>query len=308
VTVHPDGIVEFDFLGKDSVPWHKEIHLPPLVRETLEELIDNARPPSSAGNGDGFHPTRDLPQLFPDIGSRNVNAFLSRIHEDLSAKMFRTYHATRAVCKSLEASGVRASDPEYVKWRAATLANLEAAILCNHTKKDTGNWEARKQRYEERTRKAQARRERYLEQLAEQEEALQVLVVEATTRRSLAQSELDKVDPADEARHKRAATQLARVKRRYEKRVATAKKRVATAKGRVERAEQAIGKIRAQMESADHKRTWNLGTSLKSYIDPRVYYRWGQQVDYDVLEKYYPKALRRKFAWARDEDGSSEEA
>jgi hypothetical protein len=25
-------------------------------------------------------------------------------------------------------------------------------------------------------------------------------------------------------------------------------------------------------------------------------------VDYDVLEKYYPKALRRKFAWVRNEE------
>jgi hypothetical protein len=32
-----------------------------------------------------------------------------------------------------------------------------------------------------------------------------------------------------------------------------------------------------------------------------VYYDWGQRIDYDVLDKYYPKALRRKFAWVRDE-------
>jgi hypothetical protein len=32
-----------------------------------------------------------------------------------------------------------------------------------------------------------------------------------------------------------------------------------------------------------------------------VFYRWGQQVEYDMLERYYPKALRRKFAWVRDE-------
>jgi len=49
------------------------------------------------------------------------------------------------------------------------------------------------------------------------------------------------------------------------------------------------------------KRAWNLNTSLKSYIDPREYYRWGQKVNYDVLERYYPTALRRKFAWVRSE-------
>ncbi|MFL7793974.1 MAG: hypothetical protein AB8I69_17665, partial [Anaerolineae bacterium] len=55
------------------------------------------------------------------------------------------------------------------------------------------------------------------------------------------------------------------------------------------------------------KRTWNLGTSLKSYIDPRVVYEWGQAVDYDVLERYYPKALQRKFAWVRGEEEEEEE-
>jgi DNA topoisomerase-1 len=58
---------------------------------------------------------------------------------------------------------------------------------------------------------------------------------------------------------------------------------------------------------AGHKRTWNLGTSLKSYIDPRVYHRWGQAVGYDVIERYYPKTLRRKFAWARTDGSDADE-
>ena len=300
VTIRPDGIAEFQFLGKDSVPWHKELALPPLVRETLEELIRTARPSRSAGNDDEGHPTRDLPQIFPDIGSRNINTFLSRIQKGLSAKVFRTHHATQAVRQSLEAAGVRASDPEYAKWQAVSMANLEAAILCNHTKKDTGNWEARKARFEERLEKAQARQVKYEEQLAERKEKLQLLQVEAATKRSIAQAVVDKVDPAQEARLEKAQAQVDRVQERYDKRIARAKELIATAQGRVERAEQAAGKIEAQRTLASHKRTWNLNTSLKSYIDPRVYVRWGKQVEYDVIDKYYPKALRRKFAWAKD--------
>ena len=62
-----------------------------------------------------------------------------------------------------------------------------------------------------------------------------------------------------------------------------------------------MGKIEVQREAAAGKRTWNLGTSLKSYIDPRVYHRWGVKVKSDVIEKYYPKTLRRKFAWVKGE-------
>jgi hypothetical protein len=81
---------------------------------------------------------------------------------------------------------------------------------------------------------------------------------------------------------------------------------IETSKGRVERAQNAIGKIKAQREIAAHKRTWNVNTSLKSYIDPRVYYRWGREVEYDVIERYYPKALRRKFAWVKTEGEPSQ--
>jgi DNA topoisomerase-1 len=308
VTLLPDGLAEFEFLGKDSVPWHKELVLPPLVYETLQTLIGEARPSRSAGNGDESHPTRDLPQIFPDIGSRHINTFLSRAQKGLSAKVFRTHHATRVVQESLQSCGVRADSPEYTKWAAVSNANLEAAILCNHTKKDTGNWEARKQRYEERIAKAQERLERYRGQVADRKEALQVLQVEAASKRAIAQARLDKVNPEKESRLEKARAYLQRTTERYDKRLARARRMIETAEARVQRTRDAIGKIQAQMELANHKRTWNLGTSLKSYIDPRVYVRWGEQFEYDVLEKYYPKTLRLKFAWARGDDPESEQA
>jgi hypothetical protein len=105
-----------------------------------------------------------------------------------------------------------------------------------------------------------------------------------------------------EAREKRKAAPDARkqqVKARYQKRIGVAERRVERTRGMLQRARLSRDKIKAQYSIASKKRTWNLGTSLKSYIDPRVYYEWGQQVDYDVLEKYYPKALRRKFAWVK---------
>jgi DNA topoisomerase-1 len=143
--------------------------------------------------------------------------------------------------------------------------------------------------------------------VAQRKEALQVLQVEAASKRALAQARLDKVDPAKETRLEKARANLARVTERYDKRLARARALLETAHGRVQRTQDAIGKIKAQMALANHKRTWNLGTSLKSYIDPRVYVRWGERVEYDVLEKYYPKTLRRKFAWAKNENDEPEE-
>ena len=67
-------------------------------------------------------------------------------------------------------------------------------------------------------------------------------------------------------------------------------------------AQQALGKLKAQALVAGKNRNWNLTTSLKSYVDPRVFHRWGQEVDYDVLGRYYSTTLRRKFSWVRQED------
>ena len=283
VTLHPDGSAEFRFLGKDSVLWHKQIELPELVHGNLEELIRTARPSDSNGG----HPTRDKPQLFPNTSSRDVNAYLSDVLPGLTAKVFRTHHATMAVQQKLQTSGVEADDPEYKKWEAANLANLEAAVLCNHTKKEPASWERSQKRYAERRQKAEERVDKYYGRVEEHRQALAELQAEYKARQE-AEAE------ASEARKKKTEAY-------YERRLGVARRRVERAEVQLAKARRALGKVKAQAAIAAKKRTWNLGTSLKSYIDPRVYYEWGQQVDYDVLERYYPKALRSKFAWVKDE-------
>ncbi|MFB0537083.1 MAG: DNA topoisomerase I [Anaerolineae bacterium] len=283
VALHPDGTTEFRFYGKDFVRWHKKLELPEIVRQNLAELSRAARPPNSGTrNTKKKHPTRDKPQLFPDIGSRDVNAYLSEILPGLTAKVFRTHHATEVVRSSLKASGVKAADPEYEKQKAATLANLQAAMLCNHTKNAPSNWPARREKLKERRQRAEERVQRYRLQVQEHTEALAALRREAREKKAGASS----------ARRKR-------LKASYQKKIERAKRRIETTKGRLQRAEDARDKLKAQTVIATKTRTWNLGTSLKSYIDPRVYYQWGQQVEYDVLESFYPKKLRQKFAWVK---------
>jgi DNA topoisomerase-1 len=189
------------------------------------------------------------------------------------------------VRESLTQSGIQSTDPEYLKWEAANLANLEAAMLCNHTKKAPASWPRSRQRYKERRENAEDRVRSYRERLRTQRDALVSLRREAREKRKAASP------PSKE-----------KVKARYEKRVGVAERRVERTRGMLERARLSRNKLKAQAAIASKKRTWNLGTSLKSYIDPRVYYEWGQQVDYDVLERYYPKALRRKFAWVQNEE------
>ena len=58
-----------------------------------------------------------------------------------------------------------------------------------------------------------------------------------------------------------------------------------------------IGKAKIDLELSVKTKDYNLGTSLKSYINPKVYAEWASKIDYP-LEKLYPKTLQKKFLWA----------
>lgn len=58
-----------------------------------------------------------------------------------------------------------------------------------------------------------------------------------------------------------------------------------------------IDKNRLDVELTKATREYNLGTSLKSYIDPMTYVRWANHVEFD-LDKFYPKTLKNKYSWA----------
>lgn len=58
-----------------------------------------------------------------------------------------------------------------------------------------------------------------------------------------------------------------------------------------------IEKAKYDIELTKKTKEYNLGTSLKSYIDPKVYVTWAHTIDFS-LDKFYPKTLIKKFSWA----------
>jgi DNA topoisomerase-1 len=58
-----------------------------------------------------------------------------------------------------------------------------------------------------------------------------------------------------------------------------------------------LSKTKLDVKLTKETREYNLGTSLKSYIDPMVYVKWANKMDFP-LDKFYPKTLRKKFSWA----------
>jgi DNA topoisomerase-1 len=200
-----DGSVEFDFLGKDSVRWKKTDRPLPQVVRNLEEFKAGKEPET---------------EIFHDVTSGMVNQFLSSIVPGLTAKVFRTWHATDTAKRILHSKSVEGMD-DIDKLYHAREANLQAAIFCNHQRTLPKTWE---QSYERKKQK------------------------------------LDEVK----------------------------------AKGKKD--DRRLKKLERELDFYVRAKNYNLNTSLKNYIDPRVYKAWCDYVGLDWA-KIYTKSLQRKFSW-----------
>jgi DNA topoisomerase-1 len=214
IRIHPRS-VRFDFLGKDSVRWEKEIPNPE------ERLVLNLK--------EFMRSKKQTDLVFDGITSRMVNSFLSKVSRDVTAKTFRTFHATAVAEAYLASHQKRAAElNDEAKLYYAKLANLEAAKLCNHKRTPPKNWE------------------------------------ESLMKKKLLLEELRRRNPRNERERQT-------VSRRLEK-------------------------LKLSLDLAMKTRDYNLNTSLKNYIDPRLYKAWCNSVGLD-WRKLYTKALQRKFAW-----------
>ena len=111
-------IIQFDFLGKDSVRWIKNIKAPPEVIRNIQHYMKTSKE-----------------YLFEGVDSKKVSRFLSEKMPKLTAKVFRTWRCTKTVREELEKSGVVKEDPDYKKMYAAKMANYKVAEVANHKRK-----------------------------------------------------------------------------------------------------------------------------------------------------------------------------
>jgi len=232
--------IEFNFLGKDSVPWQKTLE---VNSEDTQGLYNNLKLFMSSKEG-GAH-------IFDGITSGKVNAFLRSIDPKnvpgLTAKVFRTYIATKTLKESLANPPLRIdkSSSQAQKIYVAKMANLKAAITCNHKKGiDPRNPASKKslEQFEESIKKKQ-----------ETIEELKTAIAEKKWKKEIQRKRMGE---------------------------------------RVERVE-------LQLKLQKETRDYNLGTSLRNYIDPRVMRAWLLYIDLD-WNTIYTTTLRRKFKWAEN--------
>ena len=229
--------IEFNFLGKDSVPWQKTLEISsPDTKALYENLLFFMKGKDKSD------------EIFEDITSSKVNKFLRSIDKEnvpnLTAKVFRTYIATAIVKKHLSEPilKVNKNENEFKKVYVAKIANLQAAITCNHKKGIDPKNPASKKAWE--------KFEQSLENKKEKINQLQM-----------------------ELKEKKWKTELQKMRK-----------------------EQRVQKLEFQLRLQKETRDYNLGTSLRNYIDPRVFKSWCDYVDLDWT-KIYTSTLQRKFKW-----------
>jgi DNA topoisomerase-1 len=244
----------------------------------------------------------------------------------LSAKVFRTLYASDAVEKKLDKTPVEPEDPAYVKKYVAKMANLEAAKVCNHKRTIPKRWKAslekKKERIKvlkERAKKAQTKiktnakeqDKRYLMGIKKQEEKLTAAMehLEELKQQLEERKEQGKSVKGITKRVKRKQRVIARTRQRIKDYKAKHRERMQKQKQRLQSRKQrdkaALKKAKLTIELQEETRDYNLSTSLKSYIDPRIYYEWGKKVEYD-WKKYYQKALHKKFSWVENQEDKAE--
>ena len=213
--------IHFDFLGKDGVRWQETIPAEgddKQFYDNLKELLRNKKPKD---------------EVFHGITSRNVNAFYSSIVKGLTAKVFRTFLATNVVKEYLKKNDKIKSKSANIKLYHAKLANLEAAIMCNHKRTIPKTFENALQKKKDMLKK-----------------------MDATKSKTEKQKE--------------------KLKERKEK-------------------------IKLSIDLAQKTQDYNLGTSLRNYIDPRMFKAWTDEVGAE-WEKLYTAALQKKFLWVKNSD------
>ena len=206
-------------------------------------------------------------EIFNDITSRHVNAYYSSIVKGLTAKVFRTYLATAVVKNYLAEHDNIKGKTANEKLYHAKMANLEAAKMCNHKRTIPKTFD-------------------------------QVLEKKRDTIKNA-----EKDQPSKKTQETLKKVESSQPKTETQKK--SKEKRIKTLNGQIKKQKQKhkerVEKLKLQIDLSEKTRDYNLGTSLRNYIDPRVIKAWTDKVGVE-WEKLYTAALQKKFLWVKNEN------
>ena len=205
-------------------------------------------------------------EIFDGIRSRHVNKYYSEIVKGLSAKVFRTYLATTIVKDYLVKHDNMEEKTVNEKLYHAKLANLEAAKMCNH-----------KRTIPKTYKQALEKKRNTLKNAEETQPSEKVQEILKKVKLSKPKTDIQK-----------------------NKKVKRIRKLNEQIKNQKSRHKERVEKLKLQIDLSEKTKDYNLGTSLRNYIDPRVIKAWTDETGTE-WEKLYTAALQKKFLWVKKE-------
>ncbi|KAG0676209.1 DNA topoisomerase 1 [Kluyveromyces marxianus] len=317
VTLKPPNTVIFDFLGKDSIRYYQEVEVDAQVFKNLKIF---KRPPSGPGH-----------QLFDRLDPSILNKHLQNYMPGLTAKVFRTYNASKTMQDQLDLIPNEGTVAE--KMLRYNAANRTVAILCNHQRTVTKGHATSVQKATERIEELEWQKVRYkrailqldkserkkdpnyfkeIDDLSKEEElTIHKRIIERERekykRKFERENEKRKFDKEEALPDSQLMEWLAKVddlEKQYQREsdtgiieVRESLKNVEKLKQQVERLEKRITNASLQLKDKEDNSTVALGTSKINYIDPRLSVAFCKKFDVPI-EKVFTKTLREKFRWA----------
>ncbi|KAL1286227.1 DNA topoisomerase 1 [Trichinella pseudospiralis] len=110
------NVVEFDFLGKDSIRYYNRVPVESRVFKNLRIFMEHKSPDDD---------------LFDRLNTAILNKHLQNLMPGLTAKVFRTYNASITLQQQLELL-TKGDTNTAERLLAYNRANRQVAILCNH--------------------------------------------------------------------------------------------------------------------------------------------------------------------------------
>ncbi|RLV96682.1 DNA topoisomerase 1 [Spathaspora sp. JA1] len=316
ITLKPPNKVIFDFLGKDSIRFYQEVEVDKQVFKNLRIFKKSPKQP-----GD---------DLFDRINPSVLNKHFQNYMKGLTAKVFRTYNASKTMQDQLDLIPNEGTIAEkVVKFNAA---NRTVAILCNHQRSVSKNHGNSVQKINDKLKeymwqKIRAKRmilvlepklkkkdPGYFEEIddlvKEDEEHIHHTIINRQReqvmkklQRDNEKLKLEKKPLLTEKDVKDKLDKIGELEKEYRQELKKGKPEVKS-NMTVEKLKQQIETIEAryvttslQLKDKEDNSEVSLGTSKMNYIDPRLTVMFSKK--YGVpIEKLFTKTLRDKFKWA----------
>lgn len=316
VTLKPPNKVIFDFLGKDSIRYYQEVE---VDRQVFKNLRIFKKEPKGPGD-----------DLFDRITPTILNKHLQNYMKGLTAKVFRTYNASKTMQDQMDLISNEGTVAEkVVKYNAA---NRAVAILCNHQRTVSKNHEASVKKINDKIKELEWQKirlkkmilnldrtelknnPRYFSELDDLTKEEQNVIVERMIERQKDQAEkkwnrdnekrkMEKEELLTKADLEEKIEKIEETRKEYLEEIQTGEVQalkgasVSSLKSKVETVENRITNTSYQLKDKEDNSEVSLGTSKLNYIDPRLTVVFAKKFNVPI-EKLFTKTLRDKFNWA----------